>query len=331
MNTAEVIEKCRELPGVTVKTEKNYIDLILSDAGGTGRMRFFPVFPGVTLARIFVAAPTWPPPSPDGGDGKGPLIVNYCIRGRCELVLNDNRHVFLISGQISLTERYAQSEYMYPGREYEGIELFIDPDTAAGEDSMLKSGFGLDVTELRDKYCPDGETFIAGMHLPDALREKLWEQGCGGAVQEVGMKTSVIELLAALIYETAEMKTARPVYYTKSQVGIAKRTEEIITADLSKQHTVREFAELFSVSESSVKNYFCGVFGQSISRYVTHKRMLYAAELLSGTRLSVIEVANRAGYVNQSKFAAAFRREFSCSPLEYRRKTAVPGGLKTEY
>lgn len=94
-------------------------------------------------------------------------------------MLNDNRHVFLTSGQISLTERYAQSEYMYPGREYEGIELFIDPDTAAGEDSMLKSGFGLDVTELRDKYCPDGETFFAGMHLPDALREKLWEQGSG--------------------------------------------------------------------------------------------------------------------------------------------------------
>ena len=184
------------------------------------------------------------------------------IRGRCELVLNDNRYVFLTSGQISLTERYAQSEYMYPGREYEGIELFIDPDTAAGEDSMLKSGFGLDVTELRDKYCPDGETVIAGMHLPDALREKLWEQGSGREVQD-GMKTGVIELLAALIYETAEMKTARPVYYTKSQVGIAKRTEEIITADLSKQHTVREFAELFSVSESSVKNYFCGVFGQS--------------------------------------------------------------------
>lgn len=171
MNTAEVIEKCRELPRVTVKTGKNYIDLILSDAGGNGQMRFFPVFPGVTLARIFVAAPTWPSPSPDGDDGKGPLIVNYCIRGRCELVLNDNRHVFLTSGQVSLTERYAQSEYMYPGREYEGIELFIDPDTAAGADSLLKSGFGLDVTELRDKYCPDGETFIAGMHLPDALRQ----------------------------------------------------------------------------------------------------------------------------------------------------------------
>ena len=132
------------------------------------------------------------------------------------------------------------------------------------------------------------------MHLPDALREKLWELEHGGEMQEVGMKTGVIELLAALIYETAEMKTARPVYYTKSQVGIAKRTEEIITADLSKQHTVREFAELSSVSESSVENYFCGVFGQS-------------------------------------KFAAAFRREFSCSPLEYRRNTAVPGGLKTEY
>ena len=59
------------------------------------------------------------------------------------------------------------------------------------------------------------------MHLPDALREKLWEQGSGREVQD-GMKTGVIELLAALIYETAEMKTARPVYYTKSQVGDRK-------------------------------------------------------------------------------------------------------------
>lgn len=43
------------------------------------------------------------------------------------------------------------------------------------------------------------------------------------------------------------------------------------------------------------------------------------------TRLSVIEVAGRAGYANQSKFAAAFRREFGCAPLEYRRKNRLNG------
>ena len=53
--------------------------------------------------------------------------------------------------------------------------------------------------------------------------------------------------------------------------------------------------------------------------------MLHAATLLAETRLSVIEVACRAGYANQNKCAAAFRREFGCAPLEYRRKNRLNG------
>lgn len=182
MNTAEIIERCRELPGVTVSTGDGYAELMLSNAEGKGRMRFIPVFPGITLAGISVGAPVWP-------------------------------------------------------------EHAADPQ----------------------------------------------------------------------------------VFYTKSQVEIAKQTERIITSDLAKQHTVREFAALSSVSESSIKNYFTGVFGQSISQYTTRQRMLHAAKLLAETRLSLIEVACRAGYANQSKFAAAFRREFGCTPLEYRRKNRLNG------
>ena len=48
-----------------------------------------------------------------------------------------------------------------------------------------------------------------------------------------------------------------------------------------------------------------------------------AARLPNGTRLSVIEEAERVGYVNRSKFAAAFRREFACMLLVYRRKKSV--------
>lgn len=105
-----------------------------------------------------------------------------------------------------------------------------------------------------------------------------------------------------------------PVYYTRSQVAMAKQIEAIITGDLSQPHTVQEFAERFSVSESSVKNYFHGVYGQSIAQYMTGQRML-----LAQTKLSVIDVAARVGYLNQSKFSAAFRRAYACTPLEYRR------------
>ena len=116
MNTAEIIERCRELPGVTVSTGGGYAELMLSNAEGKGRLRFIPVFPGITLAGISVGAPVWPAPGAESctPEAKGPLVINYCTRGRCELVLNDGRHVFLTAGQISLTERFAQREYVYP-------------------------------------------------------------------------------------------------------------------------------------------------------------------------------------------------------------------------
>lgn len=326
MNTLEIMNKCQTLPGVTARAGENYNELLLSCEDGEGRMRFFSLFPGVTFALINVSAPSWPAPSfsEGGAEENSPLLINYCLRGRCELVLNDSKSVFLTSGQISLTERFAQNEYVYPGRLYEGIELFIDPEVVRAGVPSLRDTFGIDVAELKARYCPRGDTFIAEMSLPAHVASRF-----SGADSEmtteklVGIKTGVIDLLAELLYGKQQLSPKPPVYYTRSQVEIAKRTEKIISENLAVQHTVREFAELFSISESSVKNYFGGVFGQSISQYVTHRRMLRAAELLSGTRLPVLEVANSVGYENQSKFAAAFRRVHGCSPIEYRRNKNI--------
>lgn len=252
-----------------------------------------------------------------------PVIVNYCTRGRCELVLNDSKSVFLTAGHISLTEKFALNEYVYPSRVYEGIELFIDPETVRHGLPVLREGFGVELAALREKYCPDGETYIARLPLPDTLSSRLFDTaGAESAMGTVQLKTGVIDLLALLLH--GQPQPRQPVYYTRSQMAIAKQIEAIITGDLSQPHTVREFAERFSVSESSVKNYFHGVYGQSISQYMTGQRMLLAAKLLARTKLSVIDVAARVGYLNQSKFSAAFRRAYACTPLEYRRSQHLP-------
>ena len=109
-------------------------------------------------------------------------------------------------------------------------------------------------------------------------------------------------------------------HFTETQVSIAKQVEEIITADLQQYHPAWELAAGFSISETSMKNYFRGVFGQNISAYLREVRMRKAAELLADGRLSVSEVAEQVGYINQSKFAAVFKRQFGISPLEYRRR-----------
>lgn len=290
-------------------------------------MCFLPLFPGITLALIEVHAPSWPAPEPDRPtpDAKGPLIVNYCIRGRCELVLNDSRSVFLTSGQISLTERFAQNAYVYPGRLYEGVELFIDPEVSAAGLPLLRDHFDLDLTALGRRYCPQGGTFIAPMSLPDHLLERLWTpSGLGDPLCAAGRKTAVLDLLALLLHGNPQPQAARLTYFTKSQIEIARRIEAMISADLSRSRTVGELARQFAVSESSVKNYFRGVYGQSIAQYLQQRRMEQAAALLSSTRLPVVEVAAQVGYESQSKFSAAFRRKYGSTPLEYRRARNLP-------
>mgnify|MGYP002676364549 CR=1 FL=1 len=84
-----------------------------------------------------------------------------------------------------------------------------------------------------------------------------------------------------------------------------------------------KLAAMFSVSETSLKNYFRGVFGQNISIYLREMRMNTAAKLLETTRMSISEIAEQVGYLNQSKFATVFKKQFGMSPLEYRRSRAL--------
>ena len=126
-------------------------------------------------------------------------------------------------------------------------------------------------------------------------------------------------------------------FFTETQVDIAKQVEKIITSDLRQHHPAWELAARFCVSETSLKNYFRGVYGQNISVYLREIRLkkaaelfastksVYlreirlkkAAELFASTKLSVSEVAEQVGYMNQSKFAAVFKKQYGQTPLEY--------------
>lgn len=151
MNTEEIIAGCRALANVHVRAEEAYTELRLSRPDGDGCMRFYPVFSGVTLAEIAVNAPIWPAPSVKdcAPETCGPLLINYCKKGRCELFLNDGRSVFLTEGHIALTEKFAQREYLYPGNVYEGIEIFVDPDTVKSGLPALWKLFGIDLPALQ--------------------------------------------------------------------------------------------------------------------------------------------------------------------------------------
>ena len=323
MKIDEVFKKCFEMPGISLNQGTYSSEMILKQKEGKGSITIFPLFPGITLTYIFVNSPFWPAPklSQDGSNSKGPLIINYCVNGRCELILNNENYVYIREGQLSLTEQYAQERYIYPRRIYEGLEFFLEPDVASEYAPYLAEAFDLDLHKLTERFCPDGKTYIAdSSDTAVAILNQLWElMDCNDAFTMRKMKLTSLNLFDYLLTENNIPTPKTCTFYTVSQVAIAKNVEKIITSDLHQHHPARELAETFSVSETSLKNYFSGVFGQNISVYLRNIRMNRAAELLDSTQQSVSEIAELVGYTNQSKFASVFKKQFHVTPLEYRR------------
>lgn len=323
MKIDDIIRKSIEVPGISIKHSNFSVELLLNEKEGKGSMTFFPLFPGLTIAYIFVNSPTWTAPDfcGDRSIEKGPLLFNYCVTGRCEMVLNNESFVYVKDGEISLTERFAQKQYVYPRRIYEGMEFFVDIDTLAEQSTWVQKEFDIDYHRIVDLFCPNGNTYIA-LAAPEVkeILTKLW------ALFDVSTPFSISQMkiyalaLFSLLQNLNDIPSSQVrTFFTETQVNIAKRTEKIITSDLRQHHPARELAAQFSVSETSLKNYFRGVFGQNISVYLREVRMKEAAKLLVTTKLSVAEVAEQVGYMNQSKFASVFKKQFSLSPLEYRR------------
>lgn len=237
------------------------------------------------------------------------------------MILNNKNFVYIKDRELSLTECFAQKEYVYPKRIYEGLEFFIDIDTFTLENTWVQNEFSIDFRKISEMFCPHGSTYIStATHEAEEILKKLWElYDFPASFAVIQMKIYTLALFSVLQNLEAIPKSQACTFFTESQVNIAKKVENIITSDLRLHHPAWELAEYFSISETSLKNYFRGVYGQNISVYLREMRMNKAGELLASTRLSVAEIAAQVGYLNQSKFASVFKKHFGVSPLEYRR------------
>lgn len=218
----------------------------------------------------------------DSSIEKGPLLLNYCVTGRCEIILNNENFVYVKDGEISLTERFAQKQYVYPRRIYEGMEFFIDIDTLTAQSVWVQGEFDINFHKVVDRFCPDGATYISpATSEVEEILTKLWSLFDVSIPFSISqMKIYTLALFSLLQSQNDIPPSQACTFFTETQVDIAKRVEKIITSDLRQHHPAWELAAQFSVSETSLKNYFRGVFGQNISIYLREVRMKKEPEYL---------------------------------------------------
>lgn len=141
-----ILENSDTVSGVTLKNSPNSSTLLLDRTDGKGRMTFHTLFPGLTLAFIFVNAPVWP--ESDENSNLKPLLINYCVSGRSELLLDDGSYIYLKENDFCVSEQTAQKEYIFPTRQYQGIKIYFDLPLLLQSCGELLKSFSLDLPTL---------------------------------------------------------------------------------------------------------------------------------------------------------------------------------------
>lgn len=102
--------------------------------------------------------------------------------------------------------------------------------------------------------------------------------------------------------------------FQPNEVEFKKVIQQNIYANLS----IKELALLAHLSESSFKRKFKEVFNESPKKYLTRKKLAYAAELLKSTNNRISEIAYDVGFESVSTFNRNFQLQFGKTPSDYR-------------
>lgn len=133
----------------------------------------------------------------------------------------------------------------------------------------------------------------------------------------------VVQLLHHMIEQTMSITCPEEAVLLSDcradQVDLIHEVHEYLLQHLDEKITIDTLSRQFHMNPTSLKAVFKSVYGNSLASHMKEHRMERAAELLSGTGLTIAEIAAQVGYDSQSKFTAAFKSRYGVLPKEYRK------------
>lgn len=154
-------------------------------------------------------------------------------------------------------------------------------------------------------------------------------------VGEASGKRALSEMLLSNYVNSLILLAARGLHVTETGVGpegdkarnLLLYIEQHI--DQPDQLRLEKLAARFQLSPTYIGRFFKRNFGEDFRLFVSKSRLKRVEELLTGTRMSVKEIASRMGYIDSCYLNKLFRQHHGMTPMEYRRThpSEVSGGL----
>jgi AraC family L-rhamnose operon regulatory protein RhaS len=94
--------------------------------------------------------------------------------------------------------------------------------------------------------------------------------------------------------------------------------------NLANKITVNSVAEAFNTNRTTLQKNFHDATGTSLTQYLIRLRVQTASVFLRNTSLSIPEIMERTGFVDETHFGRMFRKYAARSPKEFRKSFVIP-------
>ena len=131
------------------------------------------------------------------------------------------------------------------------------------------------------------------------------------------MDVLTVELLIELVETASRAKVSRAIRPDMRERVV--RAREYLDEHLAEDVDLRTLSREVALSPFHLTRLFRLEVGEPPHRYLVHRRLDRAAELLVSTPLTVTQVCDRVGFGSPAHFGQAFRRRFGMPPSVYRK------------
>ena len=182
-------------------------------------------------------------------------------------------------------------------------------------DIYLKREFGINSIDLKE----DLKVFPHGISIPEisSVFNRIRNFKGNEYSSKLFFKSKIDELTAIIIQKADVFRGLNASVSVADRNAIIEITE-YLNQNLSKNFSLIELSADAYMSISKFKYVFKTVVGQSLSEYMTQKRMERACEMLSYSNLYIAEIAHLIGYKNAGSFSSQFKKYMGVLPNDYR-------------
>lgn len=136
---------------------------------------------------------------------------------------------------------------------------------------------------------------------------------------QAGSKAFLLEVLYRLAGHFRASEIVKWEFMRQQERSLRlKKLFDHINIRISEKLSVTAAARLVGMSAPQFMKTFKQVAGMTLVTYLNHVRLAFAARLLRETNRTIAEIANSAGYSDQSYFDKRFKRAFGQTPKEFR-------------